>query len=431
MLGRFRGEDVLDHQKIQTLEHPGGKGGLGFGDHRVFPHHVEGPDFPGGHTVEHFRCRKPRDVGELSAPDGFHVDPGRLVFHQHVAGEEVGQRAHVAGALDIVLAAQGSDPGAGLADVSGEQGQVGQGVDIVRAVGVLGQAHAPDEDGPLAADGLGRGVQILTADAGHFTGLVHINVGQALFQGFVSQGLAFTEFLIGHALVDDDLAQGIDPVNVRAWPGGEMDLGGFHQVRLPGIGQDKLGPFPLEVLLHLKPDNGVGEGGVGAGEEIGFRLFKILEKQRGGTVAQLLAQAGFGRPVAKAGAVVDVVGAHHLALELLTEVGFLIEDLGTGEHAHTFRAVGVDDLFQAAGRLGDGLLPGNIVQGAVLPDGRLGETLFIVDKVLDGQAFDAEILVIDFFVPARGLSFDRDALVVQLHFKVTANAAIGTNDGYG
>ena len=71
-----------------------------------------------------------------------------------IAGEDVGQAAHVAGALDVVLAAERVDAAAFNADVAAEHGQVGQGLDVVGAHGVLGDAHAVDDGG-----GLGLAVQ--------------------------------------------------------------------------------------------------------------------------------------------------------------------------------------------------------------------------------------------------------------------------------
>ena len=63
-----------------------------------------------------------------------------------VAGQQVGQRAHVRGALDVVLPAQRNDAAAaGGADGAREDGQVGQRADAVGAVGVLGDAEAVDD----------------------------------------------------------------------------------------------------------------------------------------------------------------------------------------------------------------------------------------------------------------------------------------------
>lgn len=51
--------------------------------------------------------------------------------------------------LDVRMAAQGQEPGAFPTDVPSEQRQAGYRLDGVAAVEVMGDAHAPGEDGVL------------------------------------------------------------------------------------------------------------------------------------------------------------------------------------------------------------------------------------------------------------------------------------------
>ena len=66
----------------------------------------------------------------------------RVVGDMAVAGELVRERAHVAGALHVVLAAQRVHADAVAADVAGGHGEVGHAHDHGRALAVLGDAEA-------------------------------------------------------------------------------------------------------------------------------------------------------------------------------------------------------------------------------------------------------------------------------------------------
>ena len=65
-------------------------------------------------------------------------------------GQSIGQRAHVAAALDVVLATERVDAAPVPADVAGEQHQVDQGEDVVDRVVVLGDARASSRSSPAA-----------------------------------------------------------------------------------------------------------------------------------------------------------------------------------------------------------------------------------------------------------------------------------------
>ena len=83
-------------------------------------------------------------------------------------GQAIGQGAHVAAALDVVLATQRVDAAAVAADVAGEQDQVDQGQDVVDRVVVLGDAERPADH---RAGRLREGVRQLADGVGGDTGL--------------------------------------------------------------------------------------------------------------------------------------------------------------------------------------------------------------------------------------------------------------------
>jgi hypothetical protein len=84
-----------------------------------------------------------------------------------VGGQLVRERAHIAGALHVVLAAQRVDAHALAPDVAGGHGQVGDGHHRGRALAVLGHAQAVVDSG-IAAGGVkaGGSPQLLRRHAG-------------------------------------------------------------------------------------------------------------------------------------------------------------------------------------------------------------------------------------------------------------------------
>ena len=102
------------------------------------------------------------------APRRLELRPQLVVLDVLEAGQPVGQRAHVAAALDVVLAAQRVDAAAVAPDVPGQQGEVDQREDVVDRVVVLGDAEGPADHRPV---GLGVGVGQLADRLGRDAGL--------------------------------------------------------------------------------------------------------------------------------------------------------------------------------------------------------------------------------------------------------------------
>ena len=96
--------------------------------------------FDGG--VQHVGDAQARLVVELHAPQAL-IDVARRVARDvAVARQFMRERAHVAGALHVVLAAQRVHADARPADIAGRHGEVGDGHDGGRALAVLGDAEA-------------------------------------------------------------------------------------------------------------------------------------------------------------------------------------------------------------------------------------------------------------------------------------------------
>ena len=143
LLGRFGQENILHDQKIQPVEGFLGMVEIRVGYHRVFTdniHRFQGTVVGRRHHLGHFHADL---IGHpLNAPGSFHLGLYGRVGHVLIGRVDIGQTAHVAGALDVVLTAQRIDAAAGLPHVAAEHRQIGQGLDIVGAGDVLGDAHA-------------------------------------------------------------------------------------------------------------------------------------------------------------------------------------------------------------------------------------------------------------------------------------------------
>ncbi|KAF5033860.1 hypothetical protein DSECCO2_602250 [anaerobic digester metagenome] len=135
---RLGHEDVLHDQELEVPEGLLDVVEVGIGEHRVLAHDVHRLDLTGlvGEDVDHLGdgVADPALGNILDAPHLHHLLPGRLVGDLLVAGVDVREGSHVAGALDVVLDADG----------------------------VLGDAHRVDERGSIGrCDPLGRGPEAL------------------------------------------------------------------------------------------------------------------------------------------------------------------------------------------------------------------------------------------------------------------------------
>ena len=164
-------EYVLDDQELEVLERLLDVPDVRVGEHRVLAHDVHALERAGriGKDVHHLGDGVTGlTLGDIvDAPHLPHLRSGRLVGDLLVAGVDVREGSHVAGALDVVLAAKRVDAGSRSAQVAGEHHQVRGRFDVVDAGGVLGDAHRVDERGDVGGcDPLCRGPEALDGNTG-------------------------------------------------------------------------------------------------------------------------------------------------------------------------------------------------------------------------------------------------------------------------
>ena len=129
---------------------------VGVGHEGVFAHDEHAADIAGAGGLADFDGGEALAGGQFGAPLFLEEAAEGLVFDGAVVGEVHGDGADIAGALDVVLAAEGVEAGAAAADVAGGEGEVDEGEAGLGAVGVLGDAEAPVEGGLVGvADDVG------------------------------------------------------------------------------------------------------------------------------------------------------------------------------------------------------------------------------------------------------------------------------------
>ena len=116
VFGRLGQEDILDDKNIEFFQGRFHVAQVRVGDQGVFAHDVEGLDLAFVDGMEHIQDGEPGFFGEVFAPGLGKFLIGGFVGHGLVAREDVGQAAHVAGPLDVVLAPEGVDAAGGHPD---------------------------------------------------------------------------------------------------------------------------------------------------------------------------------------------------------------------------------------------------------------------------------------------------------------------------
>jgi hypothetical protein len=192
------------------------------------------------------------------------------------AGEPVGDRAHIAPTLHVVLAAQRVQARAVASDVADQQREVDERQDVVDGVVVLGDAQRPADLRALGArvrvrdvlDHVGRYPAELLA-ALERVGLERRDVLlEALRRprdelAVVQAGM---HDLAGHGVGQGDVAADVEP---------EPRVGPLRRGRAPRVDRVHLGPG-VDRLEHVVEEDRVGLAGVGPPQQDHVRVLHFL-----------------------------------------------------------------------------------------------------------------------------------------------------------
>ena len=122
-LGGLGQEQVLHHEEVETLEEADRAFLVRLGLDRVLADAVHGRQVAALHRIEHPRQVPAAPRRDRDAPLGVELRAQLVVLDVLEPGQPVGQGAHVAAALDVVLATERVDAAAVSPDVTGQQDQ--------------------------------------------------------------------------------------------------------------------------------------------------------------------------------------------------------------------------------------------------------------------------------------------------------------------
>ncbi len=257
----------------------------------------------------------------------------RVVGNVAIAREFVRERAHVARALHVVLAAQRIHADAVAADMAGCHREVREPHHHRAALAVFGDAEAVIDRrvarGRIEAR---RAAQFLGRYAGEATRPLRANVSSAGDERPPAlERLALAsrrdERLVDQPFGDDDVRERVDQRDVRAGPQLQMmprlDVRAPHEIDAARIGDDQLRAF-AQTSLEPRREHRMCVGRIGADHDDDVGVIDRLEVLRAGRRAERLLESVAGRRMTNARARVDVVVAERRADHLLHDEHFLV-----------------------------------------------------------------------------------------------------------
>ena len=195
--GRLGEEEIVHHEEVERLQGMDDVVRVGVGAHGVLAEDEEAAQAPLDHGGEALGGLEAGRVVELCAPGCLELCHDLGVCHLLVTSEVGGHGAHVAGALHVVLAADGVHAAALAAQLAAGHGDVGERHDAFGAAGVFRHAQAVDDGGALGACVHVRGGhEVVLADAADARDLVGRVVGHERLEGLEPFGLLRDEVAV-------------------------------------------------------------------------------------------------------------------------------------------------------------------------------------------------------------------------------------------
>lgn len=351
------------------------------------------------------------------------------------AGVVVGHGPAVARTLDVILSAHRVDAGAFLAEVSGEEGEVAEGLNVINTTDVLGDAEGVVDGTELGgAIPEGGGFDIGGGDFADFTGPSGSEFLEVGFESFVFGAALGDEFFIGESFAHDDVSHGKEEGDIGADADGEVKVGKLGEAGSAGVGDDEFGSFS-EGFFEAGGGDRMALGHVGADGEDGIGFVHVLERIGHCASSDLSGQTGHGGSVSGSTTVIDVVRPKAGSNEFLHRVGGFVWGPPGGDAEDTMSSVIRFRFGESGGGGFEGFVPFDFLEGAVgLFDERFFEAVLVLDEVVGELTFDAKRAFIGGAVH-RGLGAD-DFVALRHEIDGTTDGAVGTDragffDGLG
>ena len=365
--GGLRQEELLHDQQLQLLQRLGGLQGGRQAPYRILAYDDQSLEPSAARRFDHLEQAQPFRDRRLLFPDPCEQASRRRISDVGRAGQVLGHRAHLDGALLVVLLGERREPPARLGQLADEQQEVHEIHGRLIAARSL-QQILPDQDHPPARAGKGP-------DHRPERGFVHVawirQGGRRLADARDKLAGARAEAGVHEVFVENGLDEALDGGAMAADLNREVpcrqvrDVAGGVDRRRERLQREERGAALLHGLLHLQPDDRIGGRDLGADEQEDVGLHEVLVGDRP-AVGPLHAAQRAGRiHVPITGRAVQVVRADRQAHELLEDVQVLVGAAGRDEPADGFGAVRQLQLRQPLGECGEHLVPRGGVQLAV------------------------------------------------------------------
>jgi hypothetical protein len=343
------------------------------------------------------------------------------------------ERAHVAGALDIVLSAQRVHPHALAPKIAGRHGEVGNGHDGGRALAVLGDAEAVIDRavGPggiepgSAPDRLGR-------DTGHHAdrfGAVAVfrHEGRPILESVAVAEVAH-EGVVHQPFGHDHMRQCVQDRGIGAGPERQViigrDMRHAHEIGAARIDHDQARAL-AQALLEARGEDRMGIGRVGADHQDHVALLDGVEILGAGRRAEGRPEAEPSRRMTDAGAGIDIVVAEATTHQLLHQIGLLVGAARRGDAADRQTAMLLLQALELRGDPADRRLPAHLPPGLVdaLAHHRFQDTLTMLGIAPGEAALDAGMAAIGLAVLIGDHA--HQLFAAHLGLEAAADTAIG------
>ena len=234
----------------------------------------------------------------------------------------------------------------------------------------------------------------------------------------ISQEVLILQHLVHDDPQDSSHQDGVGP-RLRSYPHGRV----ASQLHLSRVDDDELRSVP-HGALHRDRRYVVLLSGVGADDQDGLGVFKIPNRVGGCLVSQRLLQ-GLRHLRPGVGGVVDVVGAHDCAGELLQQVVLLV-GASVGSHGGELVAL---VLAEPLGYQGDCLFPGGLLQDTVASYQGSLQASAAVDEFEAELPLEAGLAVVGLRLQVRD-GADHLAALVNLQLQLASHRAVRAGGGH-
>jgi len=283
------------------------------------------------------------------SPSFFKLGAQLRIFDVLKSGEAVRDGAHVAAALNIILAAERIDAAAVTADVSSEQSEIDERENIVHGVVVFCDSQRPAHLGAARfCIGVGDFAYQRSGHPGFTFGALQRVFFNGVAIGFKSARGVPDELLVGQAGMNDLARHGVSERDVGADVESQPSVRELGRARAARIHHDELRAAACGLQQMVEQDR-VRLAGVGTPQKNKIGLCHFLIRTGGAARAEDRRQTGDAGRVSSSVATVNIVAADDRTHELLRDVIQLVGRFRATEHAKRARAV-LRDLAAQSGR---------------------------------------------------------------------------------